>query len=318
MPEPSHLSHTLLPAAEGDSTAVGKPTSSTHHPMASQQSFNIEMEADDSALVAAPSIGLSHQPQHDRLRQTPVWGAAVNSIAFMCVPRSIPACFAATGWPLGIFSLLYSTAVTYDTGLLIGKVCAVLPAECSSFPGIAAEAGSAFSASQGHSGARQARWRRFAHGGVAVLQHTCYYLTGVSELIYFEQYLGQLFDTSSICQWQWLLLVGLISLPALQVGAAPCIRAATSPGMRACASRLRSGSASQWLATRLVLRPTSAQVPSFHATRFAALFLGVIPLVLNVAVFLYEILLVQPWCCEVIAKRWRADCPRWPSMASAH
>jgi len=39
------------------------------------------------------------------------------------------------------------------------------------------------------------------------------------------------------------------------------------------------------------------QVPSFHATRYTALLLGVIPLILNVAVFFYEVLLVQPWSC---------------------
>uniref|UniRef100_A0A7S3APB8 Amino acid transporter transmembrane domain-containing protein n=1 Tax=Haptolina ericina TaxID=156174 RepID=A0A7S3APB8_9EUKA len=40
------------------------------------------------------------------------------------------------------------------------------------------------------------------------------------------------------------------------------------------------------------------QVPSFHDTRYAALWLGLAPLVINVGVFFYEVLLVQPWSCE--------------------
>lgn len=66
--------------------------------------------------------------------------------------------------------------------------------------------------------------------------------------------MGQLFESSPLCQWQWLLVVGLLCLPVLQV-------------------------------------------PSFHASRYAALFLGLLPLFLNVGVFVYEILLVRPWGC---------------------
>lgn len=192
--------------------------------------------------------------QQLRLRRTPTWGAAMNSIAFMCVPRSVPACFAATGWPLGILGLLYSSVVTYDTGLLIGKVSALVPT-CSSFPGLAGEAGAAWAAKRGHGHEAQDRSRRLSVLTVAILQHTTYYLTGVSELIYFEQFMGQLFTASPLCQWEWLLIVGLLSLPVLQV-------------------------------------------PSFHATRFAALVLGVLPLILNVGVFLYEVALVHPWDCR--------------------
>ena len=39
-------------------------------------------------------------------------------------------------------------------------------------------------------------------------------------------------------------------------------------------------------------------MPSFHDTRYAALWLGLAPLVINVGVFFYEVLLVQPWSCE--------------------
>lgn len=186
------------------------------------------------------------EPAVSRLRRTPAWGAAVNSISFMCMPRGIPACFAATGWPLGLLCLLYSSVVTYETGCLIGKVCAVLPGDISSFPAIAAEAAGSFSASRGHDALHQARWRYYASWAIAILQHSCYYLTGVSEIFYFQQYLGQLFDKSGLCQWQWLLLVGVICLPAMQV-------------------------------------------PSFHTLRISALILGILPLIFNVGIFLYEI-----------------------------
>ena len=152
-----------------------------------------------------------------RLRRTPAWAAAVNSIAFMCVPRALPACFAATGWSLGLVSLVYSSIVTYDTGRLLGVVCAAVPAHCCSFPAVAAEAAGAWSAGRGHDAARQGRWRWAGGVAVGALQHSCYFLTGVTELIYFEQFMGQLFRTSPLCQWQWLLIVGLISLPFMQV-----------------------------------------------------------------------------------------------------
>ena len=42
------------------------------------------------------------------------------------------------------------------------------------------------------------------------MQFATYYLTAVAELIYFEQYCGQLFARSPLCQWQWLLVVALV------------------------------------------------------------------------------------------------------------
>ena len=217
MPEArSHKTHTLVPDVDAESNHSDASPGSAK---AFQQQPPLELSSEADDLVLVQGAGAARVPPRHTLRRTPVWGATVNSISFMCVPRGIPACFAATGWPLGIVSMAYSSAVTYNTGILIGKICAVLPANCSSFPGIAAEAGGALSASLGHDGQRQARWRRTWLLGVAVLQHSCYYLTGVSELIYFEQYLGQLFDDSPLCQWQWLLIVAAISLPAMQVHA---------------------------------------------------------------------------------------------------
>lgn len=139
------------------------------------------VEGDDEQLTRRAS-------QSSRLRRTPVWGAAVNTIAFMCVPRTVPACFAATGWTLGVASLLYSSAVTYDTGLLLGVVCNELHASAAvSFPSLAAEAAGRVAARYGRDTRVQARWRWLGSLVVGALQHTCYYLTGVAELIYFEQ-----------------------------------------------------------------------------------------------------------------------------------
>ena len=59
----------------------------------------------------------------ERLRRAPDWAVVVNNISFMAVPRSIPANFAATGWVIGTIALVYSSVVTYDTGLLIGQLC---------------------------------------------------------------------------------------------------------------------------------------------------------------------------------------------------
>ena len=50
---------------------------------------------------------------------------------------------------------------------------------------------------------------------VGTLQHTCYYLTGVAELIEFGQFMGQVFGASALWQWQWVLVVGLLCLPVL-------------------------------------------------------------------------------------------------------
>jgi hypothetical protein len=74
----------------------------------------------------------------ERLRRAPDWAVVANNIAFMAVPRSIPANFAATGWMIGSLALVYSSIVTYDTGLVIGQLCESSGA--TSFPELAAEA----------------------------------------------------------------------------------------------------------------------------------------------------------------------------------
>jgi hypothetical protein len=138
--------------------------------------------------------------------------------------------------------------------MLLGRVCRELPEGLSTFPAITGEALSVWSRNHGLGEHWQRIARKVGSIIVAVMQHSCYYLAGTIELIYFEQCCGQLFDVSPLCQWQWLLIVGIL-----------------------CVSLM--------------------QVPSFHATRWVAVCLGVIPLVLNLAVFYYEIALVRPWSC---------------------
>ena len=153
----------------------------------------------------------------ERLRRAPDWAVVANNIAFMAVPRSIPANFAATGWVIGILALVYSSVVTYDTGLVIGQLCESSGA--TSFPELAAEAIGRWSARHGWSAERRELGRRLAHGLTLSMQFATYYLAEVCELIYFEQYFGQIFGASPLCQWQWLLIGALIALPVLQVPA---------------------------------------------------------------------------------------------------
>ena len=50
-----------------------------------------------------------------------------------------------------------------------------------------------------------------------VLQFVTYYLDTVAQIIYVEQYFGELIPKSPICQWQWLLVTWLISIPVMQI-----------------------------------------------------------------------------------------------------
>lgn len=267
-------------------------------------------------------------PRRDELRQAPTWAITVNNIAFMCVPRAIPACFAATGWSIGLAALFYSSVVTYDTGLarsrvewrsrrqqtlrtvpaqqstprssprplkrrarrsercghcgsvlccvattprlhpgrtaatrpshntpqVLGEVCALRP-KLGSFPELMGEALAHAASRRGQPATTVEKWRKVGSRGCMTLQFATYYLTTVAELIFFEQAFGQMFEKSSLCQWQWLLIAGLISLPILQL-------------------------------------------PTFNATRWAAFLCGVVPLLINVAVMAYEVLLVRPWGCS--------------------
>ena len=50
-----------------------------------------------------------------------------------------------------------------------------------------------------------------------ILQFVTYYLDTVAQIIYVEQYFGELIPQSPICQWQWLLVTWLISIPVMQI-----------------------------------------------------------------------------------------------------
>lgn len=218
--------------------------SSRHRALSRQEELN-----GDGTATAAAAAKLS-----DQLRQAPTWAITTNTLAFMCVPRAIPACFAQTGWALGGGALIYSSIVTYDTGCIIGELCLLYP-DAGSFPDLVGVAAARFAARRGAAPSACARWRRRGRLAILGLQFSTYYLTTIAELIYFEQYAGQLWASSSLCQWQWLLLVSLASLPLLQI-------------------------------------------PTFSETRWAALIIGIVPLLFNVLVFFYEIALVRPWDCS--------------------
>ena len=217
---------------DGDSNAPSPRSDSGDHLESSLRSDGLQSSCEGVAHECSPTKAhtrrhtlLIEEPQSlqamplERLRRAPDWAVAVNNIAFMAVPRSIPANFVATGWVIGSLALVYSSIVTYDTGLLIGQLCESSGA--SSFPELAAEAMGRFSARHGWPEGRRARGRRLAHGLTLSMQFATYYLAEVCELIYFEQYFGQIFGASPLCQWQWLLVGALIALPVMQVHLQP-------------------------------------------------------------------------------------------------
>ena len=164
----------------------------------------------EAAASSAAGSGARH------LQRAPSWAVTANNVAFMCVPRAIPACLAATGWALGLTVLAYSCVVTYDTGLLIGRACAMRP-NFASFPELMGEGCATWAGRRGWTSATVDFARAVGYRATLALQFMTYYLTAVAELIYFEQYCGQLFEWSPICQWQWLLIISAVSLPILQI-----------------------------------------------------------------------------------------------------
>ena len=89
-----HLMPSLVPTSEASGEMANVVEDSSPRPSGvhmDRSSLLIETILDeDTAKV-----------EYRNLRRTPVWGATMNTIAFMAVPRSLPACFAATGWTLG-------------------------------------------------------------------------------------------------------------------------------------------------------------------------------------------------------------------------
>lgn len=189
------------------------------------------------------------------MRRMQVWEATMNVVAFMATPLLMPSIFVHTGWFWGIGFMLYSAHLTYQTGVIIGDICVSHP-HLDSYPSVAGEA---FSRVGGElfgcaSNASTQRWRSVGSVGVRIVQFITYYLTGIAELIYFQQYLAQLFPQVQLCPRQWLLVAAAAALPFMQI-------------------------------------------PTFReSSRVALVVVAVV--VFNMCVFLYEVVLVQPWACE--------------------
>ena len=124
-----------------------------------------------TTLLSVAGAGLEPDAaQMERLRRAPVWGVTCNNIAFMAVPRSVPACFAATGWVAGLACLAYSSVVTYDTGVVLGQVCVEHPS-LTSFPLLVGEA---CARRARRCGRDVERWRAAGHAATTALQFaTC-------------------------------------------------------------------------------------------------------------------------------------------------
>mmetsp|Transcript_1587 Transcript_1587/g.5516 ORF Transcript_1587/g.5516 Transcript_1587/m.5516 type:complete len:729 (+) Transcript_1587:142-2328(+) len=67
-------------------------------------------------------------------------------VAFMAFPLSMPVAFGRSGWVFGTLATSYIALVTWETGLLLGKICRLLP-HLGDYPSIAEEAFGAASAS---------------------------------------------------------------------------------------------------------------------------------------------------------------------------
>lgn len=121
-------------------------------------------------LTTPVSSDKPEELQVEHLRRAPVWGVTCNNIAFMAVPRSIPACFAATGWTPGLVCLIYSSVVTFDTGIVLGRICTWYPT-LHSFPLMVGEA---FAAHARRAGMAEKSWRTIGHSSTLLLQYlTC-------------------------------------------------------------------------------------------------------------------------------------------------
>ena len=141
-------------------------------PLGAATTTLLSVNSTDSALGGADEAA-----QMQRLRRAPLWGVTCNNIAFMAVPRSVPACFAATGWVAGLLCLLFSSAVTFDTGVVLGEVCTAYPS-LTSFPLLVGEASAQRA---GRLGLDIERWRTVGHRATLSLQFATYYLSNPAE-----------------------------------------------------------------------------------------------------------------------------------------
>eukprot|EP00242_Pyramimonas_sp_CCMP2087_P015591 CAMPEP_0198202528 /NCGR_PEP_ID=MMETSP1445-20131203/5701_1 /TAXON_ID=36898 /ORGANISM="Pyramimonas sp., Strain CCMP2087" /LENGTH=561 /DNA_ID=CAMNT_0043873495 /DNA_START=248 /DNA_END=1933 /DNA_ORIENTATION=- len=153
------------------------------------------------------------------LHRTPIWNLVVNGVTYMAAPMAMPSIMAQANWYWGTAALLYSSIVTYHTGLLIGDICLANP-HIDSYPKLVEEGMHKLVAvidpeKAAKGGAR--KWTRIAFWATLWVQFMTYYLDTVAQIIYVEQYFGELLPGSPICQWKWLLITWVISIPVMQI-----------------------------------------------------------------------------------------------------
>eukprot|EP00959_Pyramimonas_sp_CCMP1952_P364368 7630388-Pyramimonas_sp.AAC.1 len=148
---------------------------------------------------SAPEVDMS------ALQRTPIWNIVVNGVTYMAAPMAMPSIMAQANWFWGTVFLVYSSVVTYHTGLLIGDICLANP-HLDSFPKLSeggtyklVELVSPELAAKGLA----KKWARIAFWTTVAVQFVTYYLDTVAQIIYVEQYFGELMPESPICQWKW-------------------------------------------------------------------------------------------------------------------
>lgn len=196
-----------------------------------QMPVTTDLDVDDRETCALPRDDV----RVESLTEAAPWGLVLNTILYMASPMSMPATFAQAGWTWGSIYLVYSSIITYHTGLLLGDICQRMP-HLGSFPSIAA-----------HCGGKAVMW------AVITMQFLTFWIDSSAQMLYCAQYLGQLLPSWHLCQSDWLLVVAAATLPLMQI-------------------------------------------PTFQESRWFALpTFGVLVLIL--AVFFYEAILVAPWQC---------------------
>ncbi|KAL3918956.1 MAG: hypothetical protein SGPRY_005808 [Prymnesium sp.] len=133
------------------------------------------------------------------LEEAAPWGLVLNTVLYMASPMSMPATFAAAGWVWGNIFLVYSSIITYNTGLLLGDICSRMP-HLGSFPAIAAKCGG-----------KSMMWL------VIFMQFLTFWIDSSAQMLYCAQYLGLLFPSLNVCQSHWLIVVATATLPLMQV-----------------------------------------------------------------------------------------------------
>jgi len=150
------------------------------------------------------------------LRRMGVWEAVANNVAFIATPLLMPSLFARTGWTIGVLFTLYSALLTYFNGVILGDICTLHP-RLYSYPLIAEEVFARIGTGGDPTVPRRDLQGLIGKRFVQAIQFACFFLTGIAELIYFQQYLAQLFSKYKVCQRGWLLIAAGVALPFMMV-----------------------------------------------------------------------------------------------------